>query len=465
MLPKNLVYGKKVESSMARSYIGNCYPNGQLSGYNKSTQCTILIPTRNNLALVSTESMLNFDLTLVGATTSNVARMDSSYGHGFIQRIKVFHGSNMIENFENYGNEVKKIFDLQVSDDATNGKLNILAGSRSDSVVTIPALTATANVTPITSVSANSFNCGRALSVNNNQPIIYNFSLNLISLLGTLSTQYVPLWRMTASDIRLEITFVSDVQSAIACTNALTDFRIDNIQYIAQYIELSDSAISIIEGSLSGRPFEYVVPGMENYTFSSSIQSNSIVNFPVAAKYQSLKALIVSQRDTAKGVSANAYFPYSSTSMGTGTASGVQSYQFKIGTVNLPSIPPVNNTQFFGEVLKVFGSISDTSYNPGINFESYNLPVPITFDNDPTGKTYASGNVSSGSFYIGIDLENYPGSNNDKYFSGYNTVNDNIFCTIRYSSAAVTVTNVRYDCLAIFDSILTFSNGICYRSV
>jgi len=463
MLPKNLVYGKKVESSMARSYIGNCYPNGQLSGYNKGTQCTILIPTRNNLALVSTESMLNFDLTLTGTNGVNAARMDSSYGHGFIQRIRVFHGSNMIENFENYGNEVKKIFDLQVSDDATNGKLNILAGSRSDSVTAIPVLTVTAGLTIGADGITNNYNSGRSLSLNSGTPITYNFSLNLISLLGTLSTQYVPLWKMTASDIRLEITFVQDVYSAIACLGSVSDFRIDNIQYIAQYIELSDTAIQIIEGSLGGKQFEYVIPGMENFTFTTNIQSNSIVNFPIAAKYQSLKSLIVSQRDTAKGVSTASYFPYSSTSMGSSTRSGVSNYQFKIGSVNLPSIPPANNVQFFGEVLKVFGSISDTSYNPGINFDSYNLPVPIAFDDVNT--KYATGNVNSGSFYIGIDLENYPGSNNEKYFSGYNTVNDNIFCNIRYSSSAATVANVRYDALAIFDAILTFSNGICYRSI
>lgn len=74
LLPKNLRYGNKVESAMARSYISNIQPNGALNGYKPRSVTTINIPTGPNLALVGPESVLKFNATVTGTTD---ARLDS----------------------------------------------------------------------------------------------------------------------------------------------------------------------------------------------------------------------------------------------------------------------------------------------------------------------------------------------------------------------------------------------------
>ena len=145
MLPKNkLVYGSNVESSAARSYRSNIQPQNGTGTYNAGDTITINIPTRNNLVLVPEESVLKFTLNYLNGTTgTNIIRLDSCGVHGIIDRIRVWHGSNLLEDITAYGVLAKMMFDLQVTSDATYGKHNILSGTRNDLVITFPTFGAT----------------------------------------------------------------------------------------------------------------------------------------------------------------------------------------------------------------------------------------------------------------------------------------------------------------------------------
>ena len=133
MLPKNLAYGSKVESASARSYRTNIQPQNGTGNYNAGDTIIINIPTRNNLVYVPCESYLKFTHTVTaGGADVNYARFDSCGAHGLIQRIRVFHGSNLLSDIDNYGLLSKVLFDLQVPTDSAHGKFNILAGTRSD---------------------------------------------------------------------------------------------------------------------------------------------------------------------------------------------------------------------------------------------------------------------------------------------------------------------------------------------
>ena len=77
--------------------------------------------------LVNNESFLKFSLnqfTNAGANPT-VYRWDSCGAHGLIQRIRVFHGSNLLSDIDNYGVLSKILFDLQVPTDSSYGKYNI----------------------------------------------------------------------------------------------------------------------------------------------------------------------------------------------------------------------------------------------------------------------------------------------------------------------------------------------------
>ena len=156
MLPKTkLVYGSNVETSAARSYRSNIQPQNGRETYNAGDTITINIPTRNNLVLVPEESVLKFTLTYTAGAANDIIRLDSCGVHGVIDRIRVWHGSNLLEDITAYGVLAKMMFDLQVPSDATYGKHNILSGTRNDLVVTFPTFGATDfSATPETKLSA-----------------------------------------------------------------------------------------------------------------------------------------------------------------------------------------------------------------------------------------------------------------------------------------------------------------------
>jgi hypothetical protein len=96
MIPANLKFQSKVESAPARRYLTQIQPQGG-SSFSPSDTITINIPTRNNTALIPSESYLRGTLSLSCATANATAATFESAGvHGFIQRIRVFHGSNLL---------------------------------------------------------------------------------------------------------------------------------------------------------------------------------------------------------------------------------------------------------------------------------------------------------------------------------------------------------------------------------
>jgi hypothetical protein len=96
MIPANLKFQSKVESAPARRYLTQIQPQGGTGTYNPGDTITINIPTRANTALIPSESYLrgNMNLILSGAATSSC--LESCGWHQFIQRIRVFHGSNLL---------------------------------------------------------------------------------------------------------------------------------------------------------------------------------------------------------------------------------------------------------------------------------------------------------------------------------------------------------------------------------
>ena len=72
-----------------------------------------------------------------------------------------------------------------------------------------------------------------------------------------------------------------------------------------------------------------------------------------------------------------------------------------------------------------------------------------------------AGPCTSGSFYIGIDLENYVGSDKTNVYSGWNSNTDDIYAIMNFkANAGASV--VRFDAFAMFDCCLVFKNGTAY---
>ena len=119
----------------------------------------------------------------------------------------------------------------------------------------------------------------------------------------------------------------------------------------------------------------------------------------------------------------------------------------------VPTKPPETLTEMFCEVLKAIGSMSDLNHQPAIEKTSYEMAV--------SAANTASGAINSGSFYIGLDLENYSTASKDSIFAGYNSNTDDIFAVVNLTPAAAITP--RLDAFAMFDSVIVFENNTAYR--
>ena len=470
MLPKNLRYGNKVESAAAKSYRTNIQPQNGTGTYNLGDTITVNIPTRANLVLATTESYLKWTVTYTNGTAVQSQRLDSCGAHGLIQRIRVWHGSNLLQDIDNYGLLAKMLFDVQVSTDSIYGKYNVISGTRNDLVLTLPTAAAggaaanafadinTAIATALTplsaaNVSALQVNSGELIGtgITNGATNSVTYSLNLISIIGTLcSQQYFPLFACTSAPLRAEIILVDQPNKAYVGSDALVgSFAINNVEYVANFIELSDSAMGMIQQSLQGSPLQFVVPDYRNFGASVTTTAGTALqySFPIPAKFSSLKSLFVMNRD--KGTGTARFFPYSC------VTNGLSDYYFRVGSQIMPTKAPSNIQEQFCELLKAIGSISDIGHQPSIEKASYSQlsTAQFTAANQLT--------KSSGSFYIGLDLESFANANKDSIFAGYNSNTDDIFCVLNYGNSVTAATN-RLDAFALFDCVIVLENNTAY---
>lgn len=480
MLPKNLRYGNKVESAPSKSYRSNIQPQNGTGPYSLGDTITINIPTRANLVLATTESVLKFNIKLTAAA-ANAYRWDSCGAHGIIQRIRVWHGSNLLQDIDNYGLLAKMLFDIQVPTDATYGKFNITSGTRNDLVLNSPIIATADGVDAATTLalanaiktkfnntnfSCNQINSGEAflnatntatknIFANNEISVDTTYCINLISLIGSLcSNQYFPLFACTSAPLRVEIQLVDTLFKGLcSISNTATTFALSNVEYIGNFIELSDVAMGMIQQSLQGQPLQFVIPDYRNYggSYTTVVNTGSQYNFPIPAKFSSLKSLFVTIRD--KGTGAATFFPYSC------VTNGLTDYYFRVGSQIMPTKVPNTIQEQFIELVKAIGSVSDLNHHPSIEKFSYSLLSSVA--NSVVIETGNASNISSGSFYIGIDLENYANSNKESIYSGYNSNTDDIFAVLNFGATTTAAAN-RIDSFALFDEVIIFENSTCF---
>lgn len=498
MLPKNLKYGSKVESAVARSFRTNIAPQNGTGPYGLGDTIIINIPTRANLVLATTESYLKFKCALTNnnATTATSFRLDSCGIHSVIQRIRVWSGSNLLEDIDSYGMLAKMMFDLQVATDSVYGKYNATTGTRNDLVTITPAAAALAGVSCFQSNSGELVGLQAvatqqvvspatvvvpAAAVPAAATVSDVYCINLISLVGSLcSSNYLPLFACTSAPIRVEIQLVGAVQNMCAQSVITTpaSLAITNCEYVAQFIELGDEAMRGVYGALGGEPMQLVMPEYRNYQYNAQLISGTStqINMPIPAKFSSLKSLLIACRD--KGTGQAAYFPSSSVSQ------GISQYQFRLGSQVVPSKPPDTLQEMFEEVVKAVASISDLYHEPSIEKFSYQLYNSVNVLNG-TGAVQplasnanytvsvdsatSISNANSGSFYVGLDLENYCAASKDGIFSGYNSNTDDIFWVPTFSQVGITAGGIttsnpqmRFDAFACFDQVLIFQDGTAF---
>ena len=159
------------------------------------------------------------------------------------------------------------------------------------------------------------------------------------------------------------------------------------------------------------------------------------------------------------------YFPFSNNTF------NLQNYSFRLGSKVVPTKQPENYIEMYSELIKAIGSLSDVNHAPSIELLSYSGGLyknddnanAVTLPTQVATTLTGSNNINSGSFYVGLDLENYPNADKDKIWAGYNSRNDDIFFLPKFGTLAA-ATNISFGLYCMFDAELTFANGQCYIS-
>jgi hypothetical protein len=469
MLPNNLKYQPKVESAPARRYRTNIQPqNGQgtsTSGYGVNNTIIINIPTRNNTALIASESVLKGSVTFTtGGTTAVACALESCGHHAWINRLRVFHGSNLLQDIQEYHQLAKILYDFQMPLDSCQGRFSETTGTTNEyAAVPVGSLVADIVGNGIVVKPTNrgrSYTAANATTANSGlagaSTITDNFSINLVSLVGALAGgKYLPLWEMTSAPLRVELVLQPSIVNAMCISPAGAvpangAFTLYNVEFIGEFLELPDSAIAAVKAG-SSSPLQMVVPDWRAYTYSQQLgTSQTTVSMPIPAKFSSLKALLVNQRVS---TGAATYYPASSTSY------NLSSYQFRIGSEVLPSTAPTTMSDWFNEATKCFGSIADIDYQPSVDKDAYELAynsANMVVDTFLEGQT-----ANSGSFLVGIDCEAYQNADKSSIFAGMNTNTSDIFYQPVHAGLA-SAAQCYYTAFANFDSVLVCENGVAY---
>ena len=463
MLPKNLKYMNKVESASATAYTSNIAPQNGTGPYSAGQTIIINIPTRNNLCLIGSESTLKFTLTATNASgaQSAVMRLDRGGANGIFQRLRLYSGSSLLEDVDSYGLLMANLISLQKSNASVRGKFNISNGTRNDDIVECSTTAAAgANTTwgkaYICPAGEKLWSVAEANVIANNAvTLARTYSVSLLSILGTLGSQYVPLFAMTSGGaLRLELQLVDSCNKFLCSDVGLgSTFSVSNVEYVASFLELSDSSMDIINSSLGGQPLQYVIPSFRNYVYTTALAAaGQQVNVPIAAKFSSLKSLFGIMRDSANTNNAT-FFPHSSAHY------GLQSYNLRIGSKIVPAKAPSTISEFFVEACKAIGSVGDINHCPTMSMFSYSV---LTNTANAETNALQSKTSASNNFLIGADLEVYANADKDSIFSGYNCLNDDIFCQMQLGGTGNAIASLRFDFYALYDSLLICENGTSY---
>jgi hypothetical protein len=271
-----------------------------------------------------------------------------------------------------------------------------------------------------------------------------------------LSNNYVPCWALTSGSLRLEIQWASNIAQFVNYSNNRSlgpatgaPAIFSDVSLTANFMELSDSAMAIIENSLQGKPVEWVCSNWSNYIFNTNLpQSVTNVSMSVPAKYNSLKSLLFTFRTAAAASGSTA-------ALGNGTIGttvyGSSSLKFKlleydarIGSRVIPSDKPNTVSQFYSEFLRAISSVGNLDHETNTTFAMYTDDVSVA--------------ARSSKFSVGFDLESYSAVDLSKTYQGLNTSTDDIFANFRFD-AQVAATNIRIDAYALYDQLIVCQNG------
>jgi hypothetical protein len=115
---------------------------------------------------------------------------------------------------------------------------------------------------------------------------------------------------------------------------------------------------------------QHRIQDYKNYGTTITIgESDTTVSIPVPAKFNSLNSLYFAFREYASGVAT--FQACESCKF------NLKEYYLRVGSRTLPVKPPNSTSEFYSELLRAFGAVSDVNFETSINVNQYYEDEPV----------------------------------------------------------------------------------------
>ncbi|MFN9958662.1 MAG: hypothetical protein ACK55I_36690, partial [bacterium] len=175
----------------------------------------------------------------------------------------------LLSNIDNYAALMDMLVPIQQSGDTLACKYRILAGTDFGAGASI--LTA---------------------DISGNSEFTQSYNIPLVSILSW-TNNYVPLFAMTGSSLRVELQVVSNINQMCKSFPQIQSPTAKSVLSKVELVfELSDSGMNIIKQSIGIAPLQWVTQDYKNYGTTINIGTSDVTaSIPVPAKFNSLNSL------------------------------------------------------------------------------------------------------------------------------------------------------------------------------
>ena len=414
------VYQQTMKSLPVEKYDLSIQPTSGNS-FGPNDQVEFLIPTRPNEFLNAVNTTIQFSVRNNDVTVGGQP-VDNNFSN-MIERVEVYHGSNLLEQLSGYGTLFTTMAEAQYAPAAhVAGLLNGMgyggAGGREGLTIAVSA-TAYAHMPFLSSIVG----------------------------LASNPSKFLPLCKMQAGPLRVVLTMRHGLADETKTAPTFGDMflNVEMVKVGQQAMDLIDQANAQVYGSkdtvqITTRQYDQFL-----YTIPVGTTAASQINSLVDARFSSVNGLVFSfLRNGAFYKRSSRINPYSS-------------LQVRIGSEYLPRKPIISRTTDMSESFirsqKYLGSLNDTQLWGMIDGAEY------VKSGDAAATLVEARNNG---FYLMLNTEAY--QKDGALFDGINTLNDSVFVNATILTTIAT-TSIIAAVHVVHDSVLTCENGVMTRSM
>lgn len=428
----DLDYRLKPSAPRSRSYRASILPTNK-NTFNPTDTAIIYIPGgRRNTYLDCTQSYIR--MTLKNTDAAGAFRLDNN-ANCVINRLDVFHGSNLLETIQTYNILSTYILDMQLSQSQKLSLSNVY-GFDID---------------------------GDRQGINFVAGAQQTFCLPIFSgVVGILNDKMLPIG-LLADDIRLEFTFES-LASAVVQSGTVGVLQILDFQLQLTIVELSDEGESMVRSNYQYPQMPLYLHGSSWRHYVSALPATSSGGYStlVPARFASLKQLALLPRRNTETASTTSY------SLSSRVNPNIAQYWWRIGSSIIPSkavyLESSGSTggygEAFAELLKSWHALHSISSSSSLTRE-YNI-ADAAVTNCPQIAVGTAANQTSNSYLNGFaiaqELESFA-QRSDVLLSGMNTLSSQVFFEAQIITP-IGASAYTLDFYAWYDHIMVIDQGI-----